>query len=162
MEKRSLILLASLRWFDPSYYQASSTALNTLTSEYGSSVDAGLMVALGGSSPASSSVSQEAKVPVNQQKANSTDTTSLAFQLGNYPNPFNPTTVIQYQLPKDTRVNLEIYDILGREVATLVNGQQTAGYHEVEFDGSRFASGVYFYRLATPTYSKVRKMILMK
>lgn len=162
VEKRSLILLASLRWFDPSYYQASSTALNTLTSEYGSSVDAGLMVALGGSSPASSSVSQEAKVPVNQQKANSTDTTSLAFQLGNYPNPFNPTTVIQYQLPKDTRVNLEIYDILGREVATVVDGQQTAGYHEVEFDGSRFASGVYFYRLATPTYSKVRKMILMK
>ena len=99
------------------------------------------------------------------EKVTSVASSSLPKSFGllqNYPNPFNPTTFIQYQLPKDTRVTLKIYDILGREVATLVDGRQTAGYHEVEFDGSRFASGVYFYRLTTPTYSKVQKMILMK
>ena len=96
---------------------------------------------------------------VNEKKNNVPRTIQLNQ---NYPNPFNPTTVIQYQLPKDTHVTLKIYDILGRVVATLVDGEETAGPHEVVFDGSRFASSVYFYRLSTPTYSKIQKMILMK
>lgn len=80
----------------------------------------------------------------------------------NYPNPFNPTTVIDYQLPKDTHVTLRVYDVLGREVATLVDGEVSAGYHQAAFNGSRFASGVYFYRLTTPGFTKVMKMLLVK
>ncbi len=86
----------------------------------------------------------------------------LKFTLGNYPNPFNPTTVIKYDMPKETHVRITVYDVLGRKVETLVDGIETAGIHEVTFDGSRLASGVYFYRLTTPTYSKVMKMLMLK
>jgi len=80
----------------------------------------------------------------------------------NYPNPFNPTTVIRYQLSRDSRVTLKVYDILGREVATLVNDNQTAGVHEATFDATRHSSGVYFYRLSLPGHSYVKKMLLVK
>ena len=86
-----------------------------------------------------------------------------AFRLGvNYPNPFNPTTVISYELPKETLVTLNVYDVLGQKVATLVNGQRPAGEHTVEFNGSRFASGVYFYRLVAGNHVMTRKMVLLK
>lgn len=65
----------------------------------------------------------------------------------NYPNPFNPTTVISYQLSAISNVSLKIYDLLGREVINLVNEQQDAGYYQKTFDGHRFASGMYIYRL---------------
>ncbi|MCL5267855.1 MAG: T9SS type A sorting domain-containing protein [Bacteroidetes bacterium] len=80
----------------------------------------------------------------------------------NYPNPFNPTTKIHYQLPKDARVTIRIYDVLGREVATLVDGEKPAGYHEVSFNGSQLASGVYFYRFTAPGVDVVKKMLLLK
>jgi len=80
----------------------------------------------------------------------------------NYPNPFNPSTVISYQLPTYTNVTLKIYDVLGREVETLVDTKQQAGAHIVRFDGSRFASGVYFYRLTAGSSSFTRKMLLLK
>ena len=86
----------------------------------------------------------------------------------NYPNPFNPTTVIRYQLPVAGNVSLKVYDILGREVATLVNEQKTPGNYEVTFDGNNLSSGVYFYRLQvyTPgragTFSQTKKFLLMK
>ena len=80
----------------------------------------------------------------------------------NYPNPFNPSTVISYQLPVNSQVTLKMYDIVGREVATLVTGQQAAGPHEVLFDGTRLASGVYFYRLQAGKFSDVKKVVLMK
>ena len=86
-----------------------------------------------------------------------------AFSLTqNYPNPFNPTTTIRYQLPARTRVELKVYDIIGRCVATLADGLQAAGLHEVKFDGSGLASGVYLYRLTTPDYIRDRKMLLLK
>lgn len=70
------------------------------------------------------------------------------FQLSqNYPNPFNPTTKINYDLPVDSKVNLRVYDMLGREVASMVNEQVTAGYYTVQFNASNFASGTYFFRL---------------
>lgn len=86
----------------------------------------------------------------------------------NYPNPFNPSTDIGYSLASTGTVTLKIYDILGREVATLVDGRQAAGTHHVVFDGSGLASGVYFYRLSVEASSRsaaftaVNKMILLK
>ena len=80
----------------------------------------------------------------------------------NYPNPFNPTTKINYQVPQTAFVTLKVYDLLGREVATLVNEEKSAGSYEVEFDGSNLSSGIYFYKLQTENYSSVKKMILLK
>lgn len=81
----------------------------------------------------------------------------------NYPNPFNPATVIGYHLPEDvSHMILEVYDVLGQRVAVLVDGPQSAGYHEVTFDASRLSSGIYTYRLATGDYVKSRQATLIK
>ncbi len=80
----------------------------------------------------------------------------------NYPNPFNPSTVISYQLSAVSRVTLKIYDVLGREVATLVNQEQNPGSHVVTFNAGKLASGVYFYRLDTGTFKVTKKMVLVK
>ncbi len=80
----------------------------------------------------------------------------------NYPNPFNPTTTIQYQLPADAKVTLKIYDVLGSEVATLVNGEQEAGYKEVKFNASNLASGMYIYRFIADKYVSIKKMMVIK
>jgi len=77
-------------------------------------------------------------------------------------NPFNPTTVISYQLPAVGKVTLKIYDALGREITTLVNGEQPTGSYAVRFNGEKLSSGVYFCRLQMDNYSKVTKMILLK
>jgi hypothetical protein len=69
----------------------------------------------------------------------------------NYPNPFNPVTNIGYDIPQDAKVTLKVYDIAGREVATLVNELQTAGYHVVKFNASTFSSGMYFYKIKVST-----------
>ena len=82
--------------------------------------------------------------------------------LQNYPNPFNPTTTITYQIPKLSFVKLKVYDVLGNEIATLVNEEKPSGTFEAEFDGTDQPSGVYFYRLKTGNYFKTRKMILLK
>ena len=84
----------------------------------------------------------------------------------NYPNPFNPSTTIKYSIPMSVETSymtsLRIYDILGKEVATLVNERQPAGNYEVKFDGSNLSSGVYFYKLQSGEFVQVNKMILMK
>ncbi|MBA4407094.1 hypothetical protein C0389_07465 [bacterium] len=69
------------------------------------------------------------------------------YSISNYPNPFNPTTTISYQLPENSFVTIKVYDMLGKEIATLVNGNRTAGYHKVTFDASRLTSGVYIYTI---------------
>jgi hypothetical protein len=80
----------------------------------------------------------------------------------NYPNPFNPTTVITYSIPKSGNISLKIYDLLGREVAALVNEIKQAGKYEVKFDGSKLASGIYLYRIQSRDFNLTRKMILIK
>ncbi len=80
----------------------------------------------------------------------------------NYPNPFNPTTMISYSLPKAGNVTLKVYDMLGREVAALVNGVVPAGQHEVQFDASFLPSGTYLYRLEAGSFTKTQKMLLLK
>lgn len=87
----------------------------------------------------------------------------LATELSqNYPNPFNPTTTIGYALPESSTVRLEVFNIQGQRVATLVNGTQTAGHHTVSFDASRLASGTYIYRLQTGSTSITKMMMLVK
>ena len=80
----------------------------------------------------------------------------------NYPNPSNPKTKIDYQIPFDGKVMLKVYDIAGREVATLVNEVKEAGYYTAEFDGTNLASGVYFYKIIAGDFVEVKKMILLK
>jgi hypothetical protein len=80
----------------------------------------------------------------------------------NYPNPFNPTTKIDYQLPIESKVILKVYDILGREVATLVNENQEAGYKEINFDASLLSSGIYLYKLIAGDFVSSKKMIVIK
>jgi len=80
----------------------------------------------------------------------------------NYPNPFNPKSNIKFQIAKSGEVKLVIFDVLGREVTTLVNEQLQPGTYEAEWDAVNYPSGVYFYILTTSDYSEKRKMVLVK
>ncbi len=80
----------------------------------------------------------------------------------NYPNPFNPSTVIRYQLPVNSSVTLKVYDVIGREVAIVVNEVKEAGSHTVQFNGSSLSSGVYFYTLKAGSFTTTKKLLLMK
>lgn len=81
----------------------------------------------------------------------------------NYPNPFNPSTVISYQLPAVSSVSLEVFDMAGRQVATLLNGEtKSAGTHSIRFDASDLSSGVYLYRLTADEFTQVKQMVLIK
>jgi hypothetical protein len=82
--------------------------------------------------------------------------------LQNFPNPFNPTTVISYRLPAATPANLTVFDGLGRAVRTLVNARQDAGAHDVIFDGKGLAAGVYYYRLQAGEHQATRALVLLK
>ncbi|MHB8843022.1 MAG: T9SS type A sorting domain-containing protein [Candidatus Aquicultor sp.] len=85
------------------------------------------------------------------------------FYLGNnYPNPFNPETKLRYQLPIRGKVSLKVFDLLGKEVATLVDEVKEAGTYDVSFNGKSFTSGVYFYKVQSGNYVKIKKMMLLK
>ncbi|CAN5550881.1 hypothetical protein BH10BAC5_BH10BAC5_09420 [soil metagenome] len=87
----------------------------------------------------------------------------IQFKLSqNYPNPFNPTTKINFDLPVDSKVKIEVFDITGRLLAVLADGIITAGYHTVDFNAASFSSGVYFYRLSTANFTSVKRMVLLK
>ena len=96
------------------------------------------------------------------------DSTGFSNNVGNYslyqnyPNPFNPTTKIKYHLPEFCNVELTVYDVLGRNVNTLVNEEKPAGFYEVEFDGANLPSGIYFYNIKAGNYSQTKKMIHLK
>jgi hypothetical protein len=80
----------------------------------------------------------------------------------NYPNPFNPTTTIGFGIRASGFVSLKVFDILGREIATLVNEKMKTGIYEISFDATGLASGTYFYRLSAGSYTEVKRMTLMK
>ena len=80
----------------------------------------------------------------------------------NYPNPFNPTTKIQYQITKNSHVEIKSFDATGHQIAQLVNEQQTPGTYEAEFDGSGYASGVYFYKITTESFTETKRMVMVK
>lgn len=87
----------------------------------------------------------------------------LSWQLSqNYPNPFNPATVIEYQLAKSSQVKITVYDLLGNELQQLVNREESAGAHAVQFNASHLASGMYFYRIQAGDFTSTRKMLLTK
>jgi hypothetical protein len=79
-----------------------------------------------------------------------------------YPNPLNPSTTIKYELPKSSMMTLRVYDMLGREVSVLVDERKDAGVHEVKFDGTNLASGVYFYRLHAGDFTQTKQLLLLR
>jgi hypothetical protein len=80
----------------------------------------------------------------------------------NYPNPFNATTTIEYDLIKDSPVSIDIYDILGQKMETLVNDRQSAGHHQISWNASDAASGIYFYKIQAGDFTSAKKMLLLK
>jgi hypothetical protein len=86
----------------------------------------------------------------------------LSYSLSqNYPNPFNPSTTIRYQLPKAARVSLKIFNVLGQEIASLVDGKMDTGYHQVQWNAT-VPSGIYFYRLQAGDFVGTKKMVVVK
>ncbi len=87
----------------------------------------------------------------------------IRFELSqNYPNPFNPITTIKFAVAKESNVNLNIYNVLGELVSTLVNEELKAGYYEYDFNASILASGVYLYRISAGDFVETKKMVLLK
>ena len=100
-------------------------------------------------------------VPITMENQNNVipDMYSLSQ---NYPNPFNPSTVIRYATPNQNKIILNIYDLLGREVATLESAVKQKGAYEVEWNASALPSGVYFYRLQAGSFNETKKLILLR
>jgi hypothetical protein len=101
-------------------------------------------------------------MPVNISDNNKGGVAADYFLSQNYPNPFNPATTIVYSLPARNKVSIIVYDLLGKEVAELVNEEKPAGSYEIQFNGSRLSSGVYFYRMRAGRFISIRKLLLMK
>ena len=100
---------------------------------------------------------------ISPTEVNGDNTIPNTFSLSqNYPNPFNPTTIIQYSIKEVSDVKLRVYDMLGREVKTLVNQQQSAGRYNIEFNAVNLSSGVYFYRIEAGNFIDSKKLLLLK
>ena len=82
--------------------------------------------------------------------------------LQNYPNPFNPTTNIRFDIPTASNITLKVYDIIGNEIATLVNEFKNPGKYLIQFDASKLSSGVYFYRIQADNFINTKKLLLLK
>ena len=129
-------------------------------------------VALAGISPASVSTAvgdifmepaeQASPMLANRETQGLTNLPQEFILAQNYPNPCNPTTTVRYGLPVASTVSLRLYDVLGREVMRLVDGQVSAGYHQVTVDASTLASGVYLYRIDAGSFTQVKKLLLLK
>ena len=110
------------------------------------------------------SVSPDYKINVVSTSINNTNSQiPVSFELfQNYPNPFNPSTLIRFQLSAFSHVQLKIFDLLGREVATLFDESKPLGNYEVLFDGKNLTGGVYFYKLIAGNFIQTKKMLLLK
>ena len=87
----------------------------------------------------------------------------LVYSLAqNYPNPFNPSTLIRFSIPEAGLVNIKVFNLLGEEVATLINSELSSGNYEVNFNGAKLSSGIYFYTITTNNFVDTKKMIMMK
>ncbi|MDP3829934.1 MAG: T9SS type A sorting domain-containing protein, partial [Ignavibacteriaceae bacterium] len=102
----------------------------------------------------------ELMTPTNVEEENNLVTDFHLSQ--NYPNPFNPVTNIKFSIPKSDIVEIKVYDILGKEIQTLLNEYKTTGSYEVEFDASNLPSGIYFYRMVSGNYPEAKKMVLLR
>ena len=102
-------------------------------------------------------------LPDRTNVANEPRAAPITFTLmQNYPNPFNPNTNIQFQIPKDGHVTLSVFNLLGEQVATLIDKDLKSGMHHVTFDATDFPSGMYFYDMKTDGFSQVKKMMVLK
>ena len=102
-------------------------------------------------------------VDISTLVSNETGELPLQFELSqNYPNPFNPSTSIEYLVPARSSVEIQVFNLLGQRVTTLVSGEHTPGVHRVSFDASRYSSGLYFYTLRSGTTFMTKKMMLIK
>ena len=99
-------------------------------------------------------------IPLDAEDENTNISTFYLSQ--NYPNPFNPDTKINYSAPNISFVTIKVYDVLGNEIATLINEEKKSGNYQVEFNGSNLSSGVYFYRMQAGNFSNTKKLILIK
>ena len=95
-------------------------------------------------------------------KKDKPDTPDKFLVMQNYPNPFNPSTRINYSIPQSENVTLIIFNVLGRQITTLVNQEKPAGNYTVEFNGSNLPSGVYFYQIQAGSFMETKKMLLLK
>jgi Secretion system C-terminal sorting domain len=165
-EKRALLFLASLRAYDKNAESISAQSLKDVKARFGSSLDQGLMAALTTANdvPAVgfSSNREAAQKAKGEVKVDNTNTAVTEYGIENYPNPFNPATTIAYQLPKDGKVTIKIFDAIGREVTTLVDEFKPSGRYSVQFDASHLSSGIYFYSLRSGSFNVVKKMSLIK
>lgn len=157
--------------FDNTSYTTSSTVASTTgapfdTRQFNRHMDNGTGCSLTNSSGYSYTTGRpNIMLVMNLATGNTNNNSSVpqTYSLSqNYPNPFNPVTKINFAIPKQSFVTLKVYDVLGREVKTLVNEIKTVGYYSVDFNASDFSSGVYFYRFETEGFTDVKRMLLIK
>lgn len=152
-EMHALIHLAALRGYTHDMEEVSINALSSLSRKYGTVVGKGLLNALGAVSEGSEFLA-EGDDELNEEQ--------VLFTLSSYPNPFNPATVIEFSLPGDSMVKLNVYDILGRKVTTLIDDFREAGMYRAEFNAVHLPSGMYFTRLEFGGQSLIHRMLLVK
>ena len=100
--------------------------------------------------------------PVSVQPESTSNVPKNYMLLSPYPNPFNPTTTVSYEIPVNTLINIDIYNILGQEVVTLFDGMQQPGRHTITWNATDVPSGIYFCRMSTPNFQSIQKMVLIK
>jgi len=150
-------ILFSNNIYDNSFYNINNTSLSTINATFNNwgtnnidSIKAKIFGAVNFSDYITNIISSKSNYP----------NSLVLFQ--NYPNPFNPTTEISYQLSAFSHVSLKVYDVLGRELRTLVNENQAGGEHKVEWNAKSFSSGIYFYQIKAGEYISTKKMLLIK
>jgi hypothetical protein len=144
------------------YNYDSGTGMLTLSADPNFSGAAQFFVTVEDDSGATASDTIDVMVNPNALNAWRFEIPDRFVLMQNYPNPFNPTTRIRFGLPQASDVLIEVYNVLGQKVATLLNARKPAGYHEVEFDASQLGSGLYIYRIKAGNFQQVKKMMLMK